>query len=102
MPRRVRSFDVKEGKVKRGIWLNGAVLLCQRNCSAKILDCFLESEREMIFNTFGNLENPVVIMLAGSFCPSESLEIIYNDLKSDYYIVAPTLMAAMETARHLL
>lgn len=29
-------------------------------------------------------------MLAGSFCPSESLEIIYNDLKSDYYIVAPT------------
>lgn len=44
----------------------------------------------MIFNTFGNLENPVVIMLAGSFCPSESLEIIYNDLKSDYYIVAPT------------
>lgn len=44
----------------------------------------------MIFHTFGNPENPVVIMLAGSFCPAESLEIIYTDLKSDYYIIAPT------------
>lgn len=59
----------------------------------------MESEREMIFNTFGNPENPVVILLAGSFCPSESLEIIYNNLKSDYYIVAPTYNGCHENSK---
>lgn len=53
----------------------------------------------MIFNTFGNPENPVVIVLAGSFCPAGSLEIIYNDLKSDYYIVAPTYNGCYENSK---
>lgn len=43
----------------------------------------------MIFNTFGNSEKPVVIMLAGSFCPPESMENIYSVLKDSYYIIAP-------------
>ena len=53
----------------------------------------------MIFNTYGDSENPVVIVLAGSFCPAESLEIIYNDLKSDYYVVAPTYNGCYENSK---
>ena len=44
----------------------------------------------MLFNTFGNRENPVIIMLAGSFCPAESLEMVYSVMKEDYYVIAPT------------
>lgn len=43
----------------------------------------------MIFNTFGRKENPVIIMLAGSFCPPESMENIYSVLKENFYIIAP-------------
>lgn len=45
---------------------------------------------QMIFQTFGNSENAVIVMLVGSFCPAESLEIVYSHLKKDYYIIAPT------------
>ena len=44
----------------------------------------------MKFNTFGNKENPVMIMLAGSFCPVESMKDIYGILQNDFYIIAPT------------
>ncbi len=44
----------------------------------------------MIFHTFGNTGNPVIVMLAGSFCPAESMELVYSRLKDDYYIIAPT------------
>ncbi len=44
----------------------------------------------MLFNTFGSTDNPVIIMLAGSFCPAESMELVYSRLDSDYYIIAPT------------
>ena len=32
----------------------------------------------MLFNTFGNRENPVIIMLAGSFCSAESMAVYYG------------------------
>ncbi len=44
----------------------------------------------MLFNIFGNRENPVIIMLAGSFCPAESMETVYSAMKEDYYVIAPT------------
>lgn len=44
----------------------------------------------MKFDVFGKRENPVIIMLTGSFCPSEGLEYLYSQLCQDYYIVVPT------------
>lgn len=44
----------------------------------------------MKFNTFGNPNNPIIIMLTGSFCPAESMENLYSKLCDDFYIVAPT------------
>lgn len=43
----------------------------------------------MRFNTFGDINNPVIIMLSGSFCPGKSMEEIYTILKEDFYIIAP-------------
>lgn len=40
----------------------------------------------MRFNTFGNFDNPVIIMLSGSFAPGKSMEDIYNKLKENFYI----------------
>ncbi len=53
----------------------------------------------MLFNTFGNKNNPVIIMLAGSFCPSESLAVVYDELKRDYYIIAPTYNGCYENSK---
>ena len=44
----------------------------------------------MIFKTMGNVGNPVIIMLTGSFCASESMAHIYDKMKDDYFIIAPT------------
>ncbi len=43
----------------------------------------------MKFLTFGNIKNPVIIMLPGSFCPAESMELLYSRLWDDFYIIAP-------------
>lgn len=44
----------------------------------------------MKFNTFGSADNPVIVMLAGSFCPAESMDNLYTELYNDFYIVVPT------------
>ncbi|MBQ6946090.1 MAG: alpha/beta hydrolase [Ruminococcus sp.] len=44
----------------------------------------------MLFNTFGNKDNPVIIMLPGSFCPAESMKNLYSVLCKDFYIIAIT------------
>ncbi len=44
----------------------------------------------MKFSEIGDRNNPVIIMLAGSFCPASCLEYLYKELKEDYYIIAPT------------
>ncbi len=43
----------------------------------------------MKFKVLGKKENPVVIMLTGSFCPGECLDYIYSRM-TDYYIIVPT------------
>jgi esterase/lipase len=43
----------------------------------------------MKINTFGSKDNPVVVMLSGSFCPGESMEYLYNIWKKEYYIIVP-------------
>lgn len=53
----------------------------------------------MIFNIFGNTNNPAVIMLAGSFCPAESMELVYRELEKDYYVIAPTYNGCHEDSK---
>lgn len=53
----------------------------------------------MKFNKFGDKNSPVIIMLAGSFCPAESMENIYSRLKSDFYIIAPTYNGCYEGSK---
>jgi hypothetical protein len=43
----------------------------------------------MKFNTFGDEKNPVMVMLAGSFCPSTCMSYLYDSWKKDFYIIAP-------------
>lgn len=43
----------------------------------------------MKFYTYGNKNNPIIIMLTGSFSLAEALEYLYNDLANDYYVIAP-------------
>jgi pimeloyl-ACP methyl ester carboxylesterase len=43
----------------------------------------------MKFHTFGNEENPVMLMLPGSFCPSSSMSYLYDSWKEYFYIIAP-------------
>lgn len=43
----------------------------------------------MRFNLFGKIDNPVVIMLPGSFAPGNSMEKIYNNIKDEFYIIVP-------------
>ncbi len=43
----------------------------------------------MRFNTFGSIDNPVIIMLSGSFVPGKSMEDIYSKLKDNFYIIVP-------------
>lgn len=43
----------------------------------------------MKFYSYGNRNDPVMIMLTSSFCTAESLEYLYSDLAQDYFIVVP-------------
>jgi pimeloyl-ACP methyl ester carboxylesterase len=43
---------------------------------------------KMRFHTFGNEENPVMVMLPGSLCPSASMSYLYDKWKEDFYIIA--------------
>jgi pimeloyl-ACP methyl ester carboxylesterase len=42
----------------------------------------------MKFHTFGDKENPVMVMLPGSLCPSSSMSYLYDIWKEDFYIIA--------------
>jgi len=55
----------------------------------------------MKFREIGDRNNPVIIMLAGSFCPASCLEYLYKELKKDYYIIAPTYNGQDEYIRWL-
>ncbi len=50
----------------------------------------------MKFNIFGNKQNPVIVMLAGSFCPAESMENVYSQLKDRFFVIAPTYNGCYE------
>lgn len=41
----------------------------------------------MKFQTIGNPNDSLIIMLPGSFCPSSGLNYLYEKLKDDYCIV---------------
>lgn len=70
----------------------------------------------MKFDVFGEKNNPVIIMLAGSFCSGKCLEYIYSKMCDEYYVIAPTYNGlyegsepfttrqneAMEIAKYLL
>ena len=43
----------------------------------------------MRFQTMGNLNDPLIIMLPGSFCPSSSLKYLYENLSDTYQILLP-------------
>lgn len=43
----------------------------------------------MKFSTYGDINNPVIIMLSGSFAPGKSMEKIYNRIKDKFYIIVP-------------
>ncbi len=43
----------------------------------------------MRFNTYGNRNNPIIIMLTSSFCSAESLSYLYEELTNEYYIIVP-------------
>jgi pimeloyl-ACP methyl ester carboxylesterase len=53
----------------------------------------MEKERgrniTMRFHTFGNKENPVMVMLSGSLCLSTSMSYLYDIWQEDFYIIAP-------------
>ena len=43
----------------------------------------------MKFQTLGNPNSPLIIMLTGSFCPSSGLKYLYEKLKDDYCLILP-------------
>ena len=43
----------------------------------------------MKFEIIGNLNNPLIMMLTGSFCPSSGLKYLYEKLKDDYCLILP-------------
>ena len=43
----------------------------------------------MKFQTMGNLNDPLIIMLPGSFCLSISLKYVYKKLSDGYQILLP-------------
>ena len=44
----------------------------------------------MKFDVFGKKENPVMVMLTGSFCAGECLEYLYEKLRNDFRVIVPT------------
>lgn len=43
----------------------------------------------MKFQTVGEIGKPLIVMLPGSFCPSSSLQYLYEKLQDDYCILLP-------------
>ena len=43
----------------------------------------------MRIQTLGDSQNPVIVMLPGSFCKSESLKYLYERLTADHYVILP-------------
>ncbi len=43
----------------------------------------------MVFYTFGDKANKLIIMLSGSFCNANSMEYLYCEMKDNYYIIVP-------------
>ena len=43
----------------------------------------------MKFEIIGNLNNPLIMMLTGSFYPSSGLKYLYEKLKDDYCLILP-------------
>ena len=43
----------------------------------------------MKFQTLGNPNSPLIIMLTGSFCPSSGVKYLYEKLKDDYCLILP-------------
>lgn len=41
----------------------------------------------MKFYQYGNKNDPVIVMLTGSFCPAAALDYLYEPLSKDYYLV---------------
>ena len=44
----------------------------------------------MRIDVFGKRDNPVIVMLPGSFCPGECLEYLYSEMSEDFCVVVPT------------
>jgi surfactin synthase thioesterase subunit len=42
----------------------------------------------MKFHTFGDKNNPVMVMLPGSLCPASTMSYLYDIWKDDFYIIA--------------
>lgn len=53
----------------------------------------------MRIDTFGSKNNPVIVMLVGSFSPGESMKILYERLLDDFYIVVPTYNGHYENSK---
>lgn len=58
--------------------------------NAILSNTYTERADYMKFDVFGNSGNPIVIMLAGSFCPAESMKELYSRLSAHYYVIVPT------------
>ena len=43
----------------------------------------------MIIHEYGNISKPLIIMLAGSFCPAKALDYLYKPLSKEYHIILP-------------
>lgn len=54
----------------------------------------------MKFHTFGNAGQPAIIMLTGSFCPSDSMAYLYDRLKDNYYIIVPEYNGHYENSKN--
>lgn len=52
----------------------------------------------MKFDVFGKRENPVIVMLTGSFCAGLCLEYLYTKLCDDYYVIVPTYNGLYENS----
>lgn len=53
----------------------------------------------MKFDTFGNKNNPIIVMLTGSFSPGESMKNVYSKMYDEYYIIVPTYNGHYENSK---
>lgn len=52
----------------------------------------------MKFDVFGKKENPVIVMLAGSFCAGDCMEYLYSKLRDDFRVIVPTYNGLYENS----